>query len=87
MSELNKCLGKIEDLKFGIREDNGQLSLDLMMSTQIGTCFFSVQVDKIKQLLKDAMKTDISQLVNVPIELTYSGHNTHESFRILTEVL
>jgi len=41
---------------------------------------------KVKALLKDAKKNEFSQLVGVPIEVTFNA-NTLSTWRILTEVI
>lgn len=43
-------------------------------------------VGRVAKLLKDAKVTDVSELVGVPVEVTFDGMR-FQSFRILTEAL
>ncbi len=43
-------------------------------------------VEFVNQLLKEAQVNYVSELKNIPVEITFNG-NCFESFRILTEVL
>lgn len=43
-------------------------------------------VDRINRILTDAKVTDVYELKNVPVEVTFDGQLFHD-FRILTEVL
>lgn len=47
---------------------------------------FAEAVVKVRELLKDANKTNLSQLVGIPVEATFKD-NRLSSWRILTEVL
>ena len=50
------------------------------------TAAVTLSIEKIYQILKDAKVNYVSQLLNVPVEVTIES-NTFKDFRILTEVL
>lgn len=47
---------------------------------------FAKTMREINQIMKDANVTDINQLKNIPVEITFEG-NTLKSWRVLKEVL
>ncbi len=88
-------LGKITNaqIRFDGRDDH-TLSLCFSFDTpSYSICArpepFTAQTGRLlSKILDDAKKTELGQLVGVPVELTYNeDHHNIESWRVLTEVL